>query len=198
MELAAFIASVVFISISGVLAPGPLLAATIAEGKVNKYAGFLISIGHAAVEIPIIIALFAFGSIVANESIKSAVGLIGGIVLLYMAYREVKFQEEVKPVRGILMGVMMSSLNPYFIVWWLTIGFRLTIQAAEFGLIGFVLFVIVHELCDFTWLGFVSVTSNKTAKMIEGSAEKILTAVSVSILLIFGTYFIYDGIKILL
>jgi len=88
MELAAFLASVVLISLSGVLAPGPLLAATIAEGRTNRFAGFFITLGHALFEIPIILGLFVFGTVAASQSLQSAIGLIGGIVLLFFAYRD--------------------------------------------------------------------------------------------------------------
>jgi threonine/homoserine/homoserine lactone efflux protein len=86
MEFYAFIASVVLISLSGVLAPGPVFAAAIAEGRTNRYAGFHITAGHAVVEIPLIMALAAFGTLAATENLRTAVSLAGGAVLLYLAY----------------------------------------------------------------------------------------------------------------
>ncbi|RLI75225.1 lysine transporter LysE [Archaeoglobales archaeon] len=198
MEFIAFILTVILISLSGVLAPGPLFAATIAEGKTNRFAGFLIALGHAIVEIPIILALFFFGVIIATDFIKSIVGLIGGFVLLYLAYLEVKSKKEVKPARGVFTGVIMSSLNPYFIIWWLTIGFKLIMDSIAFGLIGLIGFIIAHEFCDFSWLGFISFSSNKSTEIWGEKAFKILTAVSVTILVFFGIYFIYTGFTTLL
>ncbi|MFA7486297.1 MAG: lysine transporter LysE, partial [Phycisphaerae bacterium] len=61
MNLAAFLITVFVISLSGVLAPGPVTTAAIALGSRNKFAGFLIGIGHVIVELPVIIILI-FGA----------------------------------------------------------------------------------------------------------------------------------------
>jgi len=197
-----FIATVILISLSGVMAPGPLFAATIAEGRRNKFAGVLISLGHATVEIPIIIILFLFGTVIATESVKAVVGFLGGIVLLFLAYLELKsFSSngaEGRSIRGFLTGVVMSSFNPYFIIWWLTIGFALVMQSIQYGLIGLLIFIIVHEFCDFSWLAFVAYTSNKASHIWGKRAQKILTVVSVSIFVVFGVWFLITGISTLL
>lgn len=193
MEFETFMLTVILISSSGVLAPGPLFAAAITEGKTNKFAGFLIFIGHAIVEIPIIFTLFFFGVMITTDLIKSIIGLIGGFVLLYIAYIEIKSEKDIKPVRGVITGIAMSSLNPYFVIWWLTIGFKLIMDSIVFGFIGLIGFIIVHEFCDFTWLSFVSISSNKITEIWGEKAVKVLTAISVTILLFFGIYFIYTG-----
>lgn len=196
MELFAFIATVVLVSLSGVMAPGPLFAAAVSEGRKNVFSGITLSFGHAAVEIPIILALFAFGVSIATEGIKTVVGILGGFVLLYLAYLEFRnFGVEISggKSRGFITGVAMSSLNPYFIIWWLTVGFHLVNQAILFGLLGLGLFIIAHELCDFLWLGFVSATSNRTASLWGDRAYKVLSLVSMSIFLVFGFYFLSTG-----
>lgn len=199
MELAAFLVSVVLISLSGVLAPGPLLAATIAEGRTNRFAGLFITLGHAIFEVPIIIGLFLFGTVAATSSLRSAIGLIGGIVLLYYAYRELQSSpEEVRPARGVFTGIAMSSLNPYFIVWWLTVGFHLVLQSTAFGLLGIGLFIIAHEACDGAWLGFVAYMSHKSSQTFGPKAARTLSLISVTILVVFGGYFIVSGAQGLL
>lgn len=196
-----FLISVMIISLSGVMAPGPLFAATIAEGRRNMFAGFIISAGHALVEIPIILALMFFGVAVATDTVKAVVGILGGLVLFYLAFLEVKNYGNVnegKPGRSLITGIVMSSLNPYFIIWWLTVGFTLVMQSMEFGILGLILFIVAHEMCDFVWLGFVSITSNKTAKLWGTRAYRVLTLVSVSIFVIFGVYFLSTGILTLI
>jgi len=195
MDFLGFLASVVLISLSGVLAPGPLLAATMAEGKTNRYAGFFISLGHASVEIPIIIGLFLFGSVAITENVKSAIGIVGGIVLLYFAYNEYASKSETMPVKGFVSGILMSSLNPYFIIWWLTIGFHLILQSIEFGALGLASFIVAHEICDFSWLGAISMMTFKSTKSLGAKAERTLTLISVVILLVFGAYFVYSGLS---
>jgi len=201
MELFAFLATVVLVSLSGVMAPGPLFAAAISEGRKNVFSGITLSAGHAAVEIPIILALFIFGVSIATDGIKTVVGILGGFVLLYLAYIEYRnFGKEIKggKSRGFVTGVAMSSLNPYFIIWWLTVGFHLVNQAIIFGLLGLGLFIVAHELCDFVWLGFVSATSNRTASLWGDKAYKTLSVISITIFLIFGFYFLSTGFESLM
>jgi len=195
-----FALTVIFISLSGVMAPGPLFAATIAEGKKRWFAGFLISTGHAIVEIPIILTLFAFGSRIATDTIKAIVGVLGGIVLLYLAYLELKSStaDDGKPVRGIVTGILMSSLNPYFIIWWLTVGFTLVLKSMEYGMVGLLALIILHELCDYSWLGFVSITSNGASHIWGDRAKILLKAISVAIFIVFGVWFLLTGTTTLL
>ncbi len=193
MELHEFLLTVILISLSGVMAPGPLFAVTVAEGRTRPYSGFVISAGHAIVEIPIILALFTFGAFVMDNTLKRIILLIGGLVLIYFAINEARNygkSPKASNYRGLISGVLMSLLNPYFIIWWLTVGFVLVMYSTSFGLIGIILFIIVHELCDFAWLGFVSYSSNKTVNIWGEKANKVLSCFSILIFLFFGIYFI--------
>ncbi len=194
MGIASFIATVIFISLSGVLMPGPLLATTLAEGRKNRFAGLVIASGHAMVEIPIIIFLFTVGRMEMGNEIKAIIGLAGGVALIYFAFSALH-EREVKMIKGLLAGIVMSSLNPYFIMWWLTVGFTLAIKATLFGFAGLIALIIFHEMCDFTWYGFVSIAASRGAKFRK--MEKILLSISFSIMLFFGIYFIYDSIRVI-
>ncbi|GAH55236.1 unnamed protein product, partial [marine sediment metagenome] len=57
-SLGLFLFSAVGISLTGVMLPGPLTAATIAKGYGDKNAGALIAVGHAVIEIPLIAAIY--------------------------------------------------------------------------------------------------------------------------------------------
>ncbi len=193
MDLLAFLATVVFISLSGVMAPGPLFAAALTEGRKNPLSGFIVSTGHAVVEIPLILALYAFGLTLTQEE-QRILAVAGGVVMLYLAYLELKGGEREEFKGGSLFaGAAMTALNPYFVMWWLTVGLTLITKSVEFGLLGLVLFILAHEMCDYVWLGFVSAFSGKIAAMGD-KLTKILTAVSVSLLLVFGVGFIYAGV----
>ena len=193
MDLLAFLATVVFISLSGVMAPGPLFAAALTEGRKNPLSGFIVSTGHAVVEIPLILALYAFGLTLTQEE-QRILAVAGGVVMLYLAYLELKGGER-EEFRGgsLFAGAAMTAFNPYFIMWWLTVGLTLITKSVEFGLLGLILFILAHEMCDYVWLGFVSAFSGKIAAMGD-KLTKILTAVSVSLLFVFGVGFIYAGV----
>ena len=191
MSLLWYIAMVIFISLSGVLMPGPIFANAIYEGRKNKFAGLKISTGHAIVEVPIIVTLFFIGGFKFPPLVKELITLAGGIFLLYMAFTSFKNKER-KIVKGVVAGILLSTLNPYFILWWLTVGLNLAIKATYFGMIGLLSLVIFHESCDFSWYGFITFLSNKGARFQK--TEKIAAFISFSLLLFFGIYFIYKGI----
>lgn len=194
MELLTFIGMVLFISISGVLMPGPVFATTVIEGRNNPWAGIFISLGHAAVEIPIILTLFFIGEFALTDNIKSIIWLVGGIVLIYFAFSSLRKKEEA-PFKGVIAGIVLSSLSPYFIMWWLTAGFTLVLAATSFGIIGLTVLILFHEGSDLIWYGFVGYASHSGMKFKH--AENVLLAISFIILLFFGCLFIYEGIRML-
>ena len=175
--------------------PGPLFATAISEGRRNRHAGIFIAGGHAVVEIPLIIILFVIGRIEIGNEIKSIIGISGGLFLIYFALSALN-ERKTKPIRGLFAGILLSSLNPYFIMWWITVGFTLAIKANSFGIAGIASLLFFHEICDFLWYEFVSSASNHGMKFKK--AEKIARIISFSILIFFGFYFIYDGIKIII
>jgi len=86
-NLLLFLLSVIAISLSGVMTPGPMFAVTIAKGKFDENAGLYIALGHGIIEIPLIVLIyFGFSQFFTYELVKKSIGFIGGIMLLYMGY----------------------------------------------------------------------------------------------------------------
>lgn len=193
LDLISFAAMVALISLSGVMAPGPLFAATISAGKNNPKAGFIISAGHAAVEIPLIAFLFLFGSFLGDAE-RKILAFVGGAVLLYFAYMELRSEVHGRVFRNFFTGAVMSALNPYFLLWWATIGLSLATKAVDFGIVGLLVFIVVHEACDFGWLGFVGYSSGKGAAIWGDKAVRTLKIISSGLLAVFGLYFIVSAL----
>ena len=164
MELIVFLASVTVISLSGVIVPGPLLAVTIAKGPEGPHAGLLTGLGHGIVEMPLI-ALIAlgFGTFFSSRPFTLAVGLLGGAMLLYLGAGIVRARGELTagavnlPYHAVPSGAIATLMNPYFFVWWATIGAALVVKAAAWGLMGLILFGLVHWSCDVGWYWLVTV-----------------------------------------
>ena len=57
MGLLLFVLKAVGVTLTGVLSPGAVTAATIAQGTKNRWAGALITLGHAILEVPLIVLL---------------------------------------------------------------------------------------------------------------------------------------------
>jgi len=88
MTLLFFLFQVSVISLSGVMAPGPVTAAAIAIGARSRHAGALIAFGHGAVELPLIILIvFGAGRLLKLPAAQIVIGLAGGAFLLVMPPR---------------------------------------------------------------------------------------------------------------
>ena len=84
-NLGLFLLSIVGISLTGVMLPGPMTAATIAKGYGNRDAGALIAVGHGVVEVPLIVAIyFGFGQLVNSAHVVTGIVLTGGNAAFYV------------------------------------------------------------------------------------------------------------------
>jgi threonine/homoserine/homoserine lactone efflux protein len=113
-----FLSTVVLISFSGVASPGPLTAVTVAKGLQNKYSGVLVSIGHGIVELPLIFLIyFGFTKIFYLPLLKTLIGLIGGIILIFLGITIFKTKEVSQTdlsYGAMFSGVIATISNPYF------------------------------------------------------------------------------------
>ena len=174
MELIGFIATIVIVTASGALAPGPLFFATVSHGtKHGAKTGLIFSIAHTVVEFTLIM-LFALGLItIASEPIvKIAIGVVGGIVLILFGavqiHKSITSNPEdlTKPKSSykhlFFIGIVFTGLNPYFILWWMTVGAQLIIVALQFAaLLGVIFMFICHVWMDYVWLTGVAYLSKK-------------------------------------
>lgn len=200
MSFLQFMSGAILISLSGVIAPGALTALTVGNGSRDPRAGMLIAIGHGIVEFPLMIAvLFGFGYLMHYPLVKPAIGLFGGLFLLYMgvsmlrtAWNGVELEENVRtPVLG---GIVLSIGNPYFLLWWGTIGATLITQSTQFGAGGIALFMVAHWFCDFVWLALLAFLAYRGQRLVGSNFQRWVFAVSGVFLLFFGGSFIYRAI----
>ncbi len=205
MSLAAFLLETVLISLSGVMMPGPITAVTIGKGSESPHAGAKIAVGHGVVEFPLIAAFFfGLGRLLDIMYVRAGIGLVGGLFLLFMSFsmflgmREAEFKSGKSASAPVTAGILLSLGNPYFLVWWATIGSSLIMRSIGFGVIGIVLFALVHWLCDLVWDYILSILSFKGGKLMGKMFQKIVFSLCGASLLFFGGKFIYDGVKLLI
>ena len=199
-EIIGFAVMVVAISASGVMSPGPLFSANIIYGlKEGKTAGLKIALGHTIVEFPLIILLGA-GIFTTNifPEYRILIAVIGALGIFAFAGLQIRslFQKNIQknliPSKGpILTGIFLSALNPFFIVWWLTIGFKLITESIElWGFIGILVLFLFHIWMDYVWLFVVAGFASKAKNILSNRNYKILI-IGLSILLIyFGVDFL--------
>ena len=183
------------------MAPGPMTAATIAQSTRTKYAGALIAIGHGIVEMPLIFLIMkGLGKYLEYEEVKIGIGLVGGAFLVWMGVgmlremRRADYNPENAYKSGpILTGVILSATNPYFLLWWAIVGLKLIGDAIKLGMLAFVLFAVVHWLCDLVWLQFLSTAANKGSSIMSKRNQKRILGICATALAFFGGKFIYSA-----
>ena len=201
-EFLGFALTVVIISVSGVMSPGPLFTANIMHGlKEGTQSGLKIAAGHTVIELPLII-LLAVG-VISLETIpefKTTIVLLGAIGLFGFAGLQIKNALTKKIQTGIqvkhgafLTGVLFTALNPFFIIWWLTIGFKLISDSIEiWSYWGIGILFGVHIWMDFVWLGFVAFSASKAGNILSNQNYRILMIALSSVLIYFGISFVLE------
>jgi threonine/homoserine/homoserine lactone efflux protein len=197
----AFLVSAVAISLSGVMAPGPITAATLAAGARSRHAGVFIALGHAVIEMPLILLLAAgVGAFLKSPAVKADIGLVGGAVLVLMgaqllfSLRKSKTDAEATVQRRPFMtGVVLTGANPYFLFWWATVGLTLATQATEYGAAALIAFGVVHWLCDLVWLEVLSLAGFHGSQAFGARSQKVISVICAVVLLGFGLKFLYDA-----
>ena len=142
MSVVTFLLQTVFISFSGVMAPGPITAVTIGKGSKNPHAGALISLGHGIVEFPLIFLIFlGFDSLINIPYVRESIGIAGGGFLLWMGVDILRnltvteMKDKMEKRTPIAAGAFLSIGNPYFLLWWATVGAALIVRCANFGML---------------------------------------------------------------
>ena len=199
-ELFGFLGLVIIISASGVMSPGPLFAANVMYGlREGKISGLKMAVGHTIVEFPLILLLgIGFFSIESIPEIRTtitvlgAIGLFGFAIIQIRAVTKKEFSVETKSKQGPLVaGVLLSALNPFFIIWWLTIGLVLISESIEsFGLIGIVILFLFHIWMDYVWLFIIAAFSSKAKNYLSKTNFKIIIVGLSLILVYFGIDFL--------
>ena len=201
MAFAIFLVEVVIVSLSGVMAPGPITAATVGSGTKSPHAGALVAVGHGIVEFPLMLFIFfGLGYVLDSLYVKMAIFLLGGFFLLFMGSGMLRSMKHVSYISGrnvevpLLAGILLSLGNAYFLVWWATVGATLISKAVAFGLIGFLVFAVIHWLCDFIWYYILSAVSYKGGNLLGIKFQRTVFGICGIFLLVFGVLFIRNGL----
>lgn len=197
--ITALILLIVTMSLSGVLMPGPVTAVTLARGAKSPHAGAWVSIGHGAIEFPLMaLIFFGAGALFQIVPVKVGIGIAGGAVLLWMGigmlrdYKKVEVSEEedkYKTRSPFVAGAVLSLANPYFLIWWATAGALLIEKSFTMGLMGFIVLAVVHWLCDFGWYYFLSALSHKGGKFFGRKLQEAVFIFCGLILFFFTGFF---------
>lgn len=168
----AILISSFIIGLTGAMAPGPLLTVTITEtARKGFFTSVLLMVGHSLLELVIMIAfLFGLRNLLTNIGVALAVSFLGGGFLIWMAYGilsgvlsgKMNLNLESKNESGsgmhpVFAGILVSISNPFWFVWWASVGAAYFLEARALGMTAIGAFYIGHISSDFFWYCLVGV-----------------------------------------
>ncbi len=197
--------SVVVVSFSGVMMPGPMFAVTLAKSYKSPWAGARIALGHAVIEVPLILLIyFGFARFFQNNIVQLVLSIAGGGMIIWLGISMFRARAGVVqrgkdlPYNAFVAGILTSGLNPFFLLWWATIGSMLVMKFLDFGATGLIVLIVVHWLCDLVWLSLVSNLVYRTHSLWGRKLQEGIFIASSLLLVGFGAWFLVSGLRLVL
>jgi len=195
------------VAFSGAMMPGPLLTVTISESaRRGATAGPMLMLGHGILELFLLVALFTgLAPLFENQVFFIVVALAGGGIMFWMAYGMFKslptlsvqnISTSIEKKNNLaLSGALMSIANPYWIIWWATIGLGYIVKSREFGIGGITSFYLGHITGDVIWYVAISLAISKGRKLFSDKIYRILIGACGAFLVAFAAYLVWSGIS---
>jgi threonine/homoserine/homoserine lactone efflux protein len=190
------------------MSPGSYLTVTIARTiQKGPLSAALMLVGHALLEVALLVG-FAFGlqQVLQLSTVTLVLAAAGGAVLLWMggalltgALRgtlsvDLESAERAgmsgHPLGAVAHGAIVSLSNPYWTLWWATIGVKLAVDGLAIGPVGVLAFFIGHQLADVSWYGFVITVVHRGKGLLTPRAYGIVMGV-------LGVALLYMGLRFL-
>ena len=198
-----FAITVITISVSGVMSPGPLFAANVAYGlKGGAKSGLKMAYGHTVIELPLVI-LLGIGAItlVSLPQFRDVISILGALSLFVFAAIQIKKvlkkpSDVFEGKRGpFIAGVMLSGLNPFFLIWWFTIGFKLISDSLLlWSFVGIFIMFVFHIWMDYAWLCSVGFLSSRGKRIVSNKNYRIFIIAISAVLVYYGVTFVLQAI----
>ncbi|HWR44863.1 LysE family transporter [Sporomusa sp.] len=216
MDYFTLFTSAFLVGLSGAMMPGPMLTVTISETpRQGFWVGPQIVLGHGIVEL-LLVASLAGGLTyyIQQPLVTGGIGFIGGLVLLWFGWgiyvsaknREVclSFSEagissdrttKSQSINPLVSGIILSFTNPYWSLWWATVGVSYVVIAMSLGAVGLVTFFTGHILSDLVWFSFISFIITTGRSFISDRLYRGVLTICAVFLVVLGCWFSYDGFR---
>jgi threonine/homoserine/homoserine lactone efflux protein len=210
--LAAIFTTSLLVGLSGTLMPGPLLTVTINQSAQRGFwQGPLLILGHAIVELALVLALtVGLSRLLKRKAVAGLIGLLGGAFLLWMGLdiaRSVwrgtvslslaSAERSGAQMGPVVAGALVSASNPYWVLWWATVGMSYVALALRQGPLGLGSFYAGHILADLSWYSLVSFVITAGRSFVSQPIYRGILLVCALFLIALSIYFIYSGINFL-
>ncbi|MGM0366141.1 MAG: LysE family transporter [Actinomycetota bacterium] len=211
-ELAEIFVGAMVVGFSGALVPGPMLTLTISSvAQKGFWASFYISLGHSVLELLLILSFFmGILKLLDNQLLMKIIGILGGLFLLYLGGNLIysvfkkKISIDLSRPKGkinpekyysanfMLKGAMVSLINPYWYIWWVSIGAAFMIRSVKFNIAGVSSFFLGHISADFIWFMFIGFLVNSGRRFLNQKVYRIILVLCAAFLIYLGIKFIID------
>lgn len=196
------------IALSGAMMPGPLLTATISESaRRGSQAGPLLIVGHGILEFGLVLLLLmGVGPYLSADPVFIVIALAGSAILAWMGIsmlrslptlslsRDVAEKKVHDTPRNLIWaGILLSLANPYWSVWWVTIGLGYILFSMKSGIVGVLFFFSGHILADLAWYALVSAAVGRGRRFFSDRIYRTLIACCAALLLGFAFLFLWSG-----
>jgi threonine/homoserine/homoserine lactone efflux protein len=195
------------LALSGALMPGPLLTVTISESARRGFpAGPLLMTGHALLELLLVLAIIkGLGPYLRAPLVIGLIAFIGGIVLIWMGVNMVRtagtLSLEEKGAEAssanmphpLIVGILTSISNPYWTIWWVTIGMAYLMSSIKSGYAGVLVFFLGHIAADFAWYSIVSFGVSRGKYLLKDNSYQMMIRACGLFLLGFGGWFLLSA-----
>lgn len=196
------------VAFSGALVPGPMLTLVITSvAQRGFWTSFFIVVGHSILELAVV-ASFYLGILkyLNNPIVLKVISALGGTFLIYMGVnilvsifrKKIKlnldktlYKNRIDGKNTFIItgkGILISLANPYWYVWWLSIGAAFMIKSVKFSFAGVSSFYIGHIIADFIWYLFIGFIISSGRRFLN---QKVYTGILVACSL----FLFYLGVK---
>jgi len=197
------------LGLSGAMMPGPLLAVAVRESaRLGFRAGPLIVLGHAVLELLLVFLLvMGLASLLGMPEVRITIGIVGGVFLLYLGWGmtrdalrgNITLDLDGRGAAGggmhpVLAGALISLSNPYWSMWWATVGLWYIRQAQSGGVPAVTAFYSGHILADLAWYSLVAAAVAGGRRFITQRLYNGVLVVCGLFVLGMGVYFVWDAI----
>lgn len=194
------------LALSGALMPGPLLTVTVSESsRRGTITGPLMIFGHGLLELALIVALLSgLAPFLVRDDVFVFISLAGGAVLLFMGTAMLRSLPDLamaSPASSpgsrnlIVAGLVLSAVNPYWLIWWASIGLGYIMHSMKFGILGVTAFFCGHILADLAWYTLVSFGIARGRHLLGNGLYRKLIGGCAIFLIVFACWFVYSGVN---
>jgi threonine/homoserine/homoserine lactone efflux protein len=207
-------------ALSGALMPGPLLTVTIAQtARRGMRASVLLVVGHSLLELVLVVGLwFGLGHLLRIRPVIGTITVLGGAMLLWMGWGMIRDARRgaldirttandggngvlpapdpsgsvpIRRENPILTGMAVSISNPYWVIWWATIGLTFFAALSQNAVSTICAFYFGHIMGDILWYLAIGIAVTTGRRLINPTVYRVIVQICGVFLIFLGGSFLY-------